>query len=96
MRNLLILTVAALALTACGKPPADSAYLNRGGPESLLDVSSEVVSLNGTNRAELKELSNWIEKDQPTRAEIFAWSGYGEAGPARAVPVQMELMKEAA
>lgn len=59
-----------LVLSACGVPPADSAYFNRGGPESLLDVSSEVVNLSAANEKDLKDLSAWIEKDQPTRAEL--------------------------
>lgn len=37
------LTAALFAAAAC-KPPHDSAYFNKGTPESLLDVSSEVVN----------------------------------------------------
>lgn len=63
----------ALSLTlvaACGKEPPYSAYYNRGGPEALLDVSSEVVNLSVASRTDRKDLSAWIEKDQPTRAEL--------------------------
>lgn len=60
-----------MALTACGSPPPDSAFMNRGGPESLLDVSSEVVNLSVAGRQEVTELGNWVANDQPTRAELF-------------------------
>ena len=59
-----------MAAAAC-TPPADSAFFNRGGPESLLDVSSEVVTLGVESPAKLKELSAWIAKDNPTRAELY-------------------------
>src|SRR5690349_17409380 len=65
-----ILALGLLMLTACGQRPSDASYVNRGGPESLLDVSSEVVNLNAGTQKDLRELSNWIEKDQPTRAEL--------------------------
>lgn len=68
LRSLII--ASALALTACGPVPPDSAYLNRGGPESLLDVSSEVVTLGTASDHELDELAKWIERDHPTRAEL--------------------------
>ncbi|MES2984380.1 MAG: hypothetical protein V4735_04235 [Pseudomonadota bacterium] len=65
-----LLVVTSLALSACSQKPRDSAYLNRGGPESLLDVSSEVVNLGTGTASELQDLSSWISKDQPTRAEL--------------------------
>ncbi len=58
-----------VALAAC-TPPKDSDFFNRG-PESLLDVSSEVVNLGIENPAKLNDLSNWIRKDKPTRAELY-------------------------
>jgi hypothetical protein len=67
------LGVFALTLAACR--PADSAYNNRGGPESLIDVSSEVVNLNITSEGELNDLSVWINRDQPTRAELYCLEG---------------------
>jgi hypothetical protein len=57
-------------LGACTQPP-NSAYLDRGHPQSLLDVSSEVVSLSVAGKTDLDALSTWIAKDQPTRAELF-------------------------
>lgn len=58
-----------LVLAACSPP--NSAFYNRGTPESLLDVSSEVVSLGVSNKKELDALASWIEKDRPTRAELY-------------------------
>ena len=70
------LVVASLLLvSACGNRAPDSAFINHGTPESLLDVSSEVVNLSATNKSELKDLSAWIEKDQPTRAELNCHAG---------------------
>ncbi len=64
-----LLVLSMLLVASCGKPPADAAFNNRG-PESLLDVSSEVVTLSANSKSELSDLSAWIEKDHPTRAEL--------------------------
>ena len=61
---------ALLALAACNAPPKSSFY-NRGAPESLLDVSSEVVNLSVRDKNDIQALSNWIEKDAPSRAELM-------------------------
>lgn len=63
------LVLSALTLAAC-TPPANSAYQNRGGPEALLDVSSEVVSLSIGSSAQVIELGDWINRDVPSRAEV--------------------------
>ena len=68
--RLMVLAAGLLTLSACGKPPANSAYLNRGGPESLLDVSSEVVNLSTASKSDIIDLAAWIEKDRPTRAQL--------------------------
>lgn len=80
-----LLAIAFLSLAACGKKPADSAYYNRGGPESLLDVSSEVVNLSVADQGALNELSNWIGGDQPTRAELYCMEGDRRCTEARKV-----------
>lgn len=75
MRAIALVSLAALvALTAC-KRPSDAAYYNRGGPEALLDVSSEVVNLSVAGPNELSQLNAWIEQDQPSRAELYCSAG---------------------
>ncbi|MFM9890934.1 MAG: hypothetical protein ACKVOE_09935 [Rickettsiales bacterium] len=69
LKHALILALT-LMLVACQRPP-DSAFLARGGPESLIDVSSEVVNLSVAGPKEITELSRWIERDPPTRAELY-------------------------
>ena len=75
MKRFSYLALGLLALSACQPKPSDSAYYNRGGPESLLDVSSEVVNLSVADPAALQELSTWIKQDQPTRAELYCNDG---------------------
>lgn len=65
----LLLASALLALAACSRP-SDASYYNRGGPEALLDMSSEVVKLSLAGPAEMAQLTSWVEQDQPTRAEL--------------------------
>lgn len=57
-------------MAACGAPPSDRAYGGRGSPESLLDRSLEVVTLNTATRQDLDDLATWIARDVPTRAEL--------------------------
>lgn len=85
MNHIPLLLVALLALSACQPKPNASAYYNRGGPESLLDVSSEVVNLSVADNAALGELSNWIKTDQPTRAELYCFAGNPRCTEARKV-----------
>lgn len=59
-----------LAAGACSDIPPQ-AYYERGTPESLLDVSSEVVNLPVNSESALDELTNWINQDQPSRAELY-------------------------
>lgn len=66
--------IALMALAACSPPPA-STYYNRGGPEALLDVSSEVVNLSVAGPNELSQLSAWVQQDQPSRAELYCSTG---------------------
>lgn len=67
---MLFMGIAILSLAACGPKPDDTAYLNRGGPESLIDVSAEVITLNAATVSDLAELKKWIIKDRPSRAEL--------------------------
>ncbi len=61
--------VAALTLAACSGA-RDSEFMSRGGPEALIDVSSEVVNLSIADKKDLEALSTWIATDAPTRAEL--------------------------
>lgn len=59
-----------LLLAACSNPP-QAAFFKRGAPEGLLDVSSEVVNLPVATALQVNELSSWVNRDQPTRAELY-------------------------
>ncbi len=72
LRSVLIV-VGFLALAACDRPP-ESVYGSRG-PDALLDISSEVVNLGIAQPSDRDELSRWIDKDQPTRAELYCMNG---------------------
>lgn len=65
-----ILLLMPVFLVACSKLPPE-AHFARGAPESLLDVSSEVVNLSVGSEASVDELAEWIQQDQPTRAELY-------------------------
>lgn len=80
----LALVFAVLALAGC-KPPPDSVFYNRGTPESLLDVSSEVVNLSVATPNDLAELTKWVQSDQPTRAELYCTEGDMRCTQARNV-----------
>jgi hypothetical protein len=72
MNRSVAIALLVLLVSACSfsKPPK-AAYFNRGMPESLLDVSSEVVNLPVATGIQVNELSSWINRDQPTRAELY-------------------------
>lgn len=61
---------AVMVLSACMSPPA-SRYADSGAPESLLDLSSEVVNLGIMDDRSIDELAQWIQQDQPTVAELY-------------------------
>ncbi len=62
------------AMSACSIIP-NEAYTNRGSPESLLDVSSEIVTVELLSENSINEVADWVEGDQPTRAEIYCVEG---------------------
>lgn len=72
-RLLLVCWLACAAVSACS-PKQDTTF-SRGAPESLIDVSSEVVNLSVKSAREIDELSQWINRDQPTRAELYCAEG---------------------
>lgn len=59
-----------LLLIGCSEIPKE-AYFDRGSPESLLDLSSEVVNVALSSGQSVDELADWVNQDQPTRAELF-------------------------
>ena len=75
--------VALCSLAACNV--AREAHYNRGAPESLLDVSSEVVNLPVSTPAQVSELSSWVNRDQPTRAELYCRDSDGSCQDAAEV-----------
>lgn len=72
-RNI-ILATALSVVSACSVIPPE-AYYDRGHPESLLDQSSEIVNFELQDYNALDELLNWVNQDQPTRAELYCLDG---------------------
>ena len=70
MKKLSLVLFAALTLSACSEIPKE-AYFNRGSPESLLDASSEVINIRLESANSVNDVTDWVNKDQPTRAELF-------------------------
>ncbi|MBN8531353.1 MAG: hypothetical protein J0L97_05770 [Alphaproteobacteria bacterium] len=69
-----MIALTGLFLAACSVIP-DSAYVNRGQPENLIDVSSERVNVRLASAESVDEVISWVNQDQPTRAEIICLSG---------------------
>jgi len=78
--------VVLVGLSACSVVQRE-AYYDRGQPESLLDVSSEEVSMGLGSISSVDALSAAVEKDQPTRAELRCNSGESRCNAA------MEVLK---
>lgn len=60
----------AVLATGCKEIPKET-YFSRGAPESLLDVSSEVVNVQLGEPDSIDQLTEWVNQDQPTRAELY-------------------------
>ncbi len=71
-----------LSLGGCEDIP-DAAYFSRGAPESLLDRSTERVSINLGEAGAQDELIYWLNQDQPTRAELNCTDGDFACAAAR-------------
>lgn len=84
LRTSVMATVALLALSAC-QPPSDAAFANRGGAESLLDVSSEVVNLRVYDKKDIAALSDLVAKDRPSSAELFCDASSKDCADAKRV-----------
>lgn len=70
MKKSLSLLSVVVAISACSVVPKE-AYFNRGTPESLLDVSSEVVNIALSSPRSVDELSGWVSQDPPSRADLL-------------------------
>lgn len=70
----LLFACACLTLSGCSEIPS-GAYYNRGEPEALLDVSSEVVNFQLKSEGSVVEVAEWVNQDQPTRAELYCKEG---------------------
>ncbi len=74
MKKLLCVLPLLAVLVGCSDIPRE-AFFNRGSPESLLDVSSEIVTVAITSDRSVEEVVDWIDRDQPTRAELMCYEG---------------------
>jgi hypothetical protein len=73
--QLLCTATLTLLVTACEDIPG-AAYYQRGTPESLLDASSERVSIDLANNPNAQtQLLQWLNQAQPTRAELNCVDG---------------------
>ncbi len=72
MKKLTIISalVIALLVSACGERLKKEAYVTRGNPNNLIDASAERVSFGLGNASVIGDVSGWINRDQPTRAEL--------------------------
>jgi hypothetical protein len=82
MKKITLLTTAALLLASCNTIPPE-AYFDHGSPESLMDNSAEVVNFDLATDAGITEMNNWINQDQPTRAELYCAEGNGVCAEAQ-------------
>jgi hypothetical protein len=73
-KNLLTTFALGLVVVACSQIPKE-AYFSRGQPESLIEKSSKVVTLQIASPASIEEITGWINRDQPTRAELKCFDG---------------------
>lgn len=73
-----------LALSAC-QQPSSAAFFNRGAPESLLDVSSEVVNLSTGGKDQLRALSDWVAKDKPSHVELYCNEKFANCKEAKRI-----------
>jgi hypothetical protein len=76
IKNLLITGVLGAAIAACSQIPKE-AYYTRGQPENLIDKSIRVVNIRVESPASVEEITNTIDRDQPTRAELKCSEGDG-------------------
>jgi hypothetical protein len=69
IKKFLYISVLSVFITSCTNTPKE-AYFKRGEPESLIDQSSEAIHLRVDSPANIQDMIDVINKDQPTRAEL--------------------------
>lgn len=70
MKKLALIVPVTVMLAACAPEPAPESFYNHGDPESLIDLSTEVVSLSLSTSADIKELTQWVNDDAPSRVDL--------------------------
>lgn len=68
------LALALSLLAGCSEIPQE-AYYNRGSPESLLDMSSEVVNISLADADGMDQLVGWLNQETPSRADLACTEG---------------------
>lgn len=69
MKRTVIALTALIGAASCTELPPET-YFNRG-PEALLDASSELVNVTLAGEVSIDELADWVNQDQPSRAEVY-------------------------
>ncbi len=90
MRKTLLIALSACVINACSHIP-NAAYNSRTGPEALLDVSSEQVSVSLNTAQGLDQLVEWLNDDQPTRIELYCASMDDICGQAQEIIEQFAV-----
>lgn len=65
-----IVFIASIVCLAGCTPPSDEAFLNRGDPASLLEVSTETQTVSIGTKGGVQTLARRLDQDHPTRAEL--------------------------
>ena len=65
----IIVACLAVAISACSVIP-EQAYMNRGTPESLLDVSVEQVTVPMDHARGIDDLITWLKQSKPAQANL--------------------------
>lgn len=92
MKKIICLLVV-LSVGACSNIPKE-AYESRGGPEDLLVVSSERVEVALNSKGAIKELSDLIEDEKPTSAELLCLDSNGLCKKAEKVLKKSDVSVE--
>lgn len=74
LKQVAITALVALSLSACAGG-GQVEYTGATSPESLLDKSSERVAFSLANESSILELTEWVNGDQPSRAELSCSGG---------------------